>query len=865
MTQNATYIDQYVDLIKQGYFTQSPDLHKINDINMWEKYRKTPTLDYVADRDYYSMELSDNPIYKEVFKSYQSRDKGYWPDLVWDGFFNGYTPNGKEELYMPARDGGFFYPLLGKESIAKKINMGSYEFFSETVLNNLRAGNAVALSYISAGPAHAITIWGAEVDEKGNLKRLYFTDSDDFDGSDKTEEGILKGLYSNEVVKDSRGNARLTTRDDRTKGSKVDSVFILSLAQDKLKKGLNDLNGPVIPNITEDLPNLGYKNAFETPRSLEVKVKKEDSGTLSYQWYEANDMTSLGKKIEGAINSTYTPTPIKGQDKYYYCVVNNTKHGQTAKAITNRSRVFVDENVINAIKPDVYYTLNGGSREFIYNQYDQPNPLEIHVNKKDDGIISYQWYQRDSLSNTDPVGGTPIEGEIYPIFYPKTDVPEIAVDYYCVVTNTNLKANGIQTVTTSPSQVLTFITMKKSSLYNAMMPNIVKQPQNEINYDGAGELPTLSIFANVCDNGNLSYQWYKANNEFEIGEKIEGANKNTYNPSVNEIGTKYYYCEVINTNSKAIDNQISKVLSNRSKVTISERDFRTSVRFGNDLSLIFFFKQNKIKGINYYVEINHPNSTNGITKIVIPQTEWKVYTSGGIDYYAVEYNGIAGKQMSDLVSVQVFNNVNIAVTSLYETSIRDYGMGCLSKYTDSTIKTLIVDMLNYGASAQTYFKYNEDDLANKLLTEEQQTYASMQQSYTDHREKEDFYFCGTSARFDNNINLVFFYKNLNSQMKARFTFQPYYVTKEPKVIEVSFAEFKTYNGMYAIELNDLVVADARQIVTCEIMDLNGNVISTVKDSVESYVARSEQGNNIFTNFMKFADSSRIYLKSKNNK
>ena len=63
--------------------------------------------------------------------------------------------------------------------------------------------------------------------------------------------------------------------------------------------------------------------------------------------------------------------------------------------------------------------------------------------------------------------------------------------------------------------------------------------------------------------------------------------------------------------------------------------------------------------------------------------------------------------------------------------------------------------------------------------------------------------------------------------------------------------------MREIELKDLVVADARQTVTCTIYNADGSEYATFTDSIESYIARVSSDLNVA--FMKFADSSYAVL------
>ena len=83
--------------------------------------------------------------------------------------------------------------------------------------------------------------------------------------------------------------------------------------------------------------------------------------------------------------------------------------------------------------------------------------------------------------------------------------------------------------------------------------------------------------------------------------------------------------------------------------------------------------------------------------------------------------GIAAKDMGDLVCFRPYLD-NGDGTYTYGRIINDYAP---TKYCDNQIKNnttakdVCIALLNYGAAAQTYFKYKTDSLMNKNLTAEQ--------------------------------------------------------------------------------------------------------------------------------------------------
>ena len=75
---------------------------------------------------------------------------------------------------------------------------------------------------------------------------------------------------------------------------------------------------------------------------------------------------------------------------------------------------------------------------------------------------------------------------------------------------------------------------------------ILTQPQNAEYFDNETATP-LSVTA-IDQNGNLTYQWYKANNsDLSDASLLEGANASTYMPeipTVNKDQISYYFCKI---------------------------------------------------------------------------------------------------------------------------------------------------------------------------------------------------------------------------------------------------------------------------------------------------------------------------------
>jgi hypothetical protein len=82
---------------------------------------------------------------------------------------------------------------------------------------------------------------------------------------------------------------------------------------------------------------------------------------------------------------------------------------------------------------------------------------------------------------------------------------------------------------------------------------------------------------------------------------------------------------------------------------------------------------------------------------------------------------VAAAQMTDTIGLTVKNGEEIVHTGEY--SVRKYADTILSGSYDAEVKDMVKQMLNYGAAAQTYFSYNNEEgkLANSGITVDEAT------------------------------------------------------------------------------------------------------------------------------------------------
>jgi hypothetical protein len=208
-------------------------------------------------------------------------------------------------------------------------------------------------------------------------------------------------------------------------------------------------------------------------------------------------------------------------------------------------------------------------------------------------------------------------------------------------------------------------------------------------------------------------------------------------------------------------------------------------------------------------------------------------------------------------------------------SVKAYAYSRLEKSSDTEFKTLLVDMLNYCASAQIYFNVNTENLVNADLTAEQKALATAEDvAVADNSSSKTLdgataKIVGKSIVFNSNIEVKFYidlsaYQSL-SGLSLRISYADEAGVEHVTIIDSKDFVYDSSIGYYAAKLNNLNSAELRAMLTAEIL-LGGTVISdTVYYSVETYVynrlnkSTNETFKTLLKELMKYSDSAKKYF------
>ena len=273
---------------------------------------------------------------------------------------------------------------------------------------------------------------------------------------------------------------------------------------------------------------------------------------------------------------------------------------------------------------------------------------------------------------------------------------------------------------------------------------------------------------------------------------------------------------------------------------------------GNALEFQFGVAQTKIPVKDgFYAVIEKTWADGTTTTKTIPAAEWG--TAG--QYWAIVYDGLAAKEMGDTFFVTIYNAKGVAVSNAKQDAVRDY-VERAYKSQSATGKTMMVDMLNYGAAAQIHFNYGTSDLANNKLTDAQKATGTAAAPEMSNDQVKGTNYSGTRFILESRIQVQLAFKNMTSDMYAIYTYTD--AAGKPQTVRVEGTDFVIIGGKPAgVELSALVYADARALVEVTLYNADGTVHGTATDSIESCALRS--GGDVFVALMKFADSAREHL------
>lgn len=257
-------------------------------------------------------------------------------------------------------------------------------------------------------------------------------------------------------------------------------------------------------------------------------------------------------------------------------------------------------------------------------------------------------------------------------------------------------------------------------------------------------------------------------------------------------------------------------------------------------------------------------------------------TSGDEAYHVFTFSGINATEMGSEITATLYASKDgveyEGKTVTY--SVLQYANNMLAKSDDAALRTMLVDLLNYGAEAQTYFGYNTANLVNAGLTDEQKAYATQTapelttcKGMTKH-DGATVSFKSVSLVLKEKVTLNYYldltdYNGNINDLYLRVTYTDANGTAQERVIDGSEFVNRLYTDgayYYAANFSGLNATQMRTVCTAEVFSKisDERVSHTVTYSIESYAYSKASGTDqalieLLDAMMKYGDSASSFF------
>ena len=214
-------------------------------------------------------------------------------------------------------------------------------------------------------------------------------------------------------------------------------------------------------------------------------------------------------------------------------------------------------------------------------------------------------------------------------------------------------------------------------------------------------------------------------------------------------------------------------------------------------------------------------------------------------YLAFAFNGVASNWMAEEVVATIYGTYEGELVTGASTtySVKAYCTQRLNstKASDAE-KTMLVDLLNYGAAAQNFTNYKTNNLVNKDLTEEQQAYGTSTIPAMESSQNSKYVTIDNPTAKFTAVSLI-----LDSAIVAQLCFtvpdsvDQYQIKVEyprgPVFFEAAECNFDTTYNEYQFNFDGLYANEMRELFYVTIYKDGVAVSNTFQYSIESFVAK----------------------------
>ena len=293
----------------------------------------------------------------------------------------------------------------------------------------------------------------------------------------------------------------------------------------------------------------------------------------------------------------------------------------------------------------------------------------------------------------------------------------------------------------------------------------------------------------------------------------------------------------------------------------------------SDITVKYLLKKNAFDNAGYkdpYIEATYCGKTTKLDALVT--------SVSGIECYVFSFNNVAPHKMNDSIYTVLYaqKDGELCVGQTHEYSVAKYAYSILATTTDPYFRTMLVDMLNYGAAAQKYMNYNVNALVNADLTEKQQSYGTQNLrelttvKYLPTAEASDkANWVGLGLYLENKVAIRgYFDTDLTNGIYVKVTDEAGETLGTVPYSDLTTAIGPDNTPVYTFIFDGLNVSQMSKVVKFSICDANNNTISRAYTySIESYVYTSKDSSveklaNLTKEMIKYGDAAEKYVSSR---
>jgi hypothetical protein len=239
--------------------------------------------------------------------------------------------------------------------------------------------------------------------------------------------------------------------------------------------------------------------------------------------------------------------------------------------------------------------------------------------------------------------------------------------------------------------------------------------------------------------------------------------------------------------------------------------------------------------------------------------------------YVFDFANIIPHQMNDTVYATLYatyNGVEYA-SATREYSVADYCYNMLGKYSGdeyAKFRTLLVDLLNYGAKSQVFMNYNTGALVNAKLTDAQKAWGTSEMRTLVTSQD-------TAYKTIDSPSVLWKGAGLNLQKSVGMRFKITASNIENLTVRVTndlgqqsiitSDTFEATEGGYYVFFDGLNAGQMSEVVYLTVYEGNRAVSHTIRYSIESYAYAKQNGTDVklaelVVAMMKYGDSAKAY-------